>query len=134
MRTLLGLIAAAVVAVSGAVPAAADPTVWRWGPVRSTDGHAEAAGKVAAGQSGLVVSGMLADTRGAGCSWVQIKGMSSENGRWRTASAGACVPGTKGFRRDVGGVLHIRVRVCRGTATGPTGRCSRWRTVYTQGG
>ncbi|MEU7894488.1 hypothetical protein AB0B45_16720 [Nonomuraea sp. NPDC049152] len=134
MNRFLGVTAAAVIVLAGATPAAADPTVWKWGPVYSTDGHAEAKGAVAVGQSGFVVSGRLVDTRGAGCSWVQIKAMSSENGRWRTARFANCVPGSGSFRKGVGGVLQVRVRVCRGTATRETGRCSRWKTVYTQGG
>ncbi|MFD1936290.1 MULTISPECIES: hypothetical protein [Nonomuraea] len=134
MNTFLGVTAAAVIVLAGATPAGADPTVWKWGPVHSTDGHAEARGTVAVGQSGFVVSGRLVDTRGAGCSWVQIRAMSSENGRWRTARSANCVPGARAFRKDVGSALQVRVRVCRGTAAKATGRCSSWKTVYTQGG
>ncbi|MFE3450505.1 hypothetical protein ACFXJ8_16380 [Nonomuraea sp. NPDC059194] len=134
MNRLLGVTAAAAIVLAGAAPAVADPTVWKWGPVHSTDGHAQARGAVAVGQSGFVVYGKLADTRGSGCSWVQIRAMSSENGRWRSARFANCVPGTAGFRKSIGGVLQIKLRVCRGSDTRATGRCSRWKTIYTQGG
>lgn len=133
-RVLLGLTAAAALILGVPATATADPSVWRWGPIHSTDGHAVAGGKVAAGQSGLVVYGTLEDTRGSGCSWVHLRSMSARDGRWRTASFYNCVPGTGRFRRNVGGVLQIKAKVCRGTSSRPTGWCSRWKTVYTQGG
>ncbi|MEV2267247.1 hypothetical protein [Nonomuraea africana] len=148
-RILIGLTAAATLALSGSPAATAgptvgnttvgnptvgSPTVWKWGAVHSTDGWATAWGKVAVGQSGLVVSGKLDDSYGKGCSWTLIRYQNSLNGRWRTHGVYNCVTGTGTFRKDVGGVLQIRVRVCRGTAKRPVGKCSRWKTIYTQGG
>ncbi|MED7923997.1 hypothetical protein SMD20_07135 [Nonomuraea sp. LP-02] len=127
-------VAAAVALTASAQPAAAAPTSWKWGAIRSTDGMATAWGKVVVGQSGLAVTGNLDDTYGKGCSWAVIKYQSARNGRWRTHGIYNCVPGTGTFRKNVGGVLQIRIQVCRGTATRPTGKCSRWRTVWTQGG
>ncbi|MEV0592897.1 hypothetical protein [Nonomuraea cavernae] len=133
-RFLTGMTAAAIaLAVQGA-PAAADPTSWKWGGVHSTDGKATAWGRVVAGQSGLIVKGYLDDTHGKGCSWVLIRRQSGQNGRWRTHGVYNCVPGTGSFSKSVGGVLQIRVQVCRGNATRPVGECSRWKTIYTQGG
>ncbi|MER5622106.1 hypothetical protein ABT061_13795 [Streptosporangium sp. NPDC002544] len=137
LRVLLGLTTAAALALGGSAPALAStaaPTVWKWGPLHSTDGLAAAWGKVAVGQSGLVVYGTLEDTRGSGCAWAQIRYLSARNGRWHTASYYNCVPGPGTFRKNVGGVLQIKARTCRGTSARPTGRCSRWKTVYTQGG
>jgi hypothetical protein len=114
--------------------ASADPDTWKWGAIHSTDGLATARGKVTVGQSGLVVYGKLDDSYGKGCSWALIRRQSAANGRWRTHGFYNCVPGTGSFRKDVGGVLQIRAQVCRGTSTRPTGKCSRWRTIYTQGG
>ncbi|GAA3090348.1 hypothetical protein GCM10010485_30670 [Streptosporangium carneum] len=135
IRVLLGLttVAALTFGGSAAASAAALPSIWKWGPVYSTDGHAEARGKVALAQSGFVVYGSLEDTLGSGCSWAQVRALSAR-GKVSTASYYNCVPGKGTFRKDYGAVLTIKVRACRGTATRPTGRCSRWKTVYTQGG
>ncbi|MFD8558796.1 hypothetical protein ACWDOR_25100 [Streptosporangium canum] len=137
LRVLLGLTAAAALTLGGSTPASAataDPSVWRWGPIYSGDGHAEARGKVAVGQSGFVVYGTLEDTRGSGCSWVHVRYLNARNGRWHTASYYNCVPGAGSFRKNVGGVLQIKAKACRGNSSRPTGWCSRWKTIYTQGG
>ncbi|GAA3465768.1 hypothetical protein [Nonomuraea roseola] len=134
-RVLIGMTAATTLALSCSPAASAEPvTVWKWGAVHSTDGWATAWGKVSVGQSGLVVSGNLDDSYGKGCSWALIRYQNAGNGRWRTHGVYNCVTGTGTFRKDVGGVLQIRVKVCRGTAKRPVGKCSRWKTVYTQGG
>ncbi|MEU6999727.1 hypothetical protein [Nonomuraea sp. NPDC046570] len=148
LRVLLGLTAAASLALATPATASASlaptaatasaagaiPSIWRWGPLYSTDGMAEAKGTVAVHQFGFLVDGKLEDTRGKGCAWVSIRSMSAKNGRWRTASYYNCVPGIGTFRKDVGDVLQIKIRTCRGNSTRPTGWCSRWKTVYTQGG
>ncbi|GGS98464.1 hypothetical protein ACFFV7_20985 [Nonomuraea spiralis] len=133
-RVLAALGAAVLVLAAHSTAAAADPASWRWGALHSTDGLASARGKVVAGQSGLAVTGYLDDDRGKGCSWVVLRYQSASNGRWRTFGIYNCVPGTGSFRKGVGGVLQIRAQVCRGTSKRPVGRCSRWRTIYTQGG
>ncbi|MEU7002078.1 hypothetical protein [Nonomuraea sp. NPDC046570] len=134
VRVLIGLTVAAA-ALNLAGPAAADPTTtWKWGGIHSTDGWATAWGKVTVGQSGLVVHGKLDDSYGKGCSWALIRHQNARNGRWRTDGFYNCVTGTGTFRKDVGGPLQIKVQVCRGTAKRPVNKCSRWKTVYTQGG
>ncbi|MFI7465382.1 hypothetical protein [Nonomuraea sp. NPDC049646] len=132
--TALSTAAAAGTAAHTAARTAADPASWRWGPLHSADGRATARGKVVVGQSGLAVTGTLDDDRGKDCSWVLIRYQSGSNGRWRTHGVYNCLPGTGSFRKNVGGALQIRVQVCRGDAARPVGRCSRWRTTYTQGG
>ncbi|MCC5581964.1 hypothetical protein IMZ11_40820 [Microtetraspora sp. AC03309] len=134
IRVLAGLAGAAVTFTASATPASADPTSWKWGRIHSTDGMATAWGKVIVGQSGLIVSGNLDDTYGKGCSWALIRYQDSRNGRWRTRGVYNCATGTGSFRTGVGGVLQIRVQVCRGTSKRPVNKCSRWKTVYTQGG
>ncbi|MFI9593956.1 hypothetical protein [Nonomuraea sp. NPDC052265] len=133
-RVLAALGAAVLTLTAMGTAAAADPTSWRWGALHSTDGLATARGKVVAGQSGLAVTGHLDDDRGKGCSWVLIRYQSASNGRWRTHGVYNCMGSTGSFRKNVGGALQIRAQVCRGTSKRPVGRCSRWRTVYTQGG
>ncbi|MEU8323491.1 hypothetical protein AB0C33_34440 [Nonomuraea sp. NPDC048881] len=130
--TLTALSTAA--AADTAADTAADPASWRWGALHSADGLATARGKVVAGQSGLAVTGTLDDDRGKGCSWLLIRYQSASNGRWRTHGVYNCLPGTGSFRKNVGGALQIRAQVCRGNGARPVGRCSRWRTIYTQGG
>ncbi|NUP04189.1 MAG: hypothetical protein HOV96_08265 [Nonomuraea sp.] len=133
-RVLVAAGAAGVVLATQAGPAAADPTSWKWGAIHSTDGMATARGKVVVGQSGLVVTGHLDDSYGKGCSWVLVKYQSGSTGRWRTHGIYNCVTGTGSFRKSVGGALQIRAQVCRGTSQRPVDKCSRWRTIYTQGG
>ncbi|MFB4280361.1 MULTISPECIES: hypothetical protein [unclassified Nonomuraea] len=133
-RVLAGLGAAGVVLTAQPAPASAGPTSWKWGALHSTDGMATARGKVVVGQSGLVVTGYLDDTYGKGCSWVLIKYQNASNGRRRTHGVYNCTAGTGSFRKSVGGVLQIWAQVCRGTSKRPVGRCSRWKTIYTQGG
>ncbi|MEU1390486.1 MULTISPECIES: hypothetical protein [unclassified Nonomuraea] len=134
IRVLTSLGAAVLTLTALSTAAAADPASWRWGALHSADGLATARGKVVAGQSGLAVTGTLDDDHGKGCSWVLIRYQSASNGRWRTHGVYNCVPGTGSFRKNVGGALQIRAQVCRGTSARPVGRCSRWRTIYTQGG
>ncbi|NRQ37660.1 hypothetical protein HII36_38400 [Nonomuraea sp. NN258] len=136
---VLTVLASAALALTAATTAtasatAADPTSWRWGAIHSTDGMATAWGKVAVGQSGLVVYGNLDDTYGKRCSWALIRYQSATNGRWRTHGIYNCQAGTGTFRKGVGAAMQIKIQVCRGTATRPINKCSRWKTVYTQGG
>lgn len=134
-RSLGVLTAAALLTLGLSAPAAsADPTVWRWGKIQSTDGWATAWGKVSVGQSGFVVTGNLDDSYGKTCSWLLLKYMSSQNGRWRTHGIYNCQTGSGTFRKSVGGVLQIKAMACRGTSKRPLNKCSRWKTIYTQGG
>lgn len=135
MRSLI-LAAAAAIALPllTAAPAHADPVVWKWGKLHSADRLATAWGEVGVGQSGFYVRGKLRDARGKGCAWIVLKAQSSTNGKWRSYGFYNCKADTGSFRRDYGGVLQIRVQVCRGTSARPTGKCSRWKTVFTQGG
>ncbi|GHE34623.1 hypothetical protein GCM10017673_41800 [Streptosporangium violaceochromogenes] len=49
LRVLLGLTAVAALTLGVPATATTDPSVWRWGPIHSADGHAVAGGRVAAG-------------------------------------------------------------------------------------
>ncbi|GAB1822627.1 hypothetical protein [Herbidospora sp. RD11066] len=131
---ILTAVAAAALTLTAATPAHAAPGVWKWGGIHSTDGWATAWGRITAGQSGYFVSGNLDDSRGKGCSWVLIKAMSPVNGKWKTHGIYNCVAGTGTFRKNVGGALQIRAQVCRGTSKKPVNKCSKWKTIWTQGG
>ncbi|NAS21900.1 hypothetical protein GT755_09410 [Herbidospora sp. NEAU-GS84] len=132
-RRILTAVAAAALTLT-ATPAHAAPTTWKWGGIHSTDGWATAWGKITVGQSGHRISGNLDDSRGRTCSWLLIKSMSATNGRWRTHGIYNCVAGTGTFTKNLGGVLQIRAQVCRGTAKKPVNKCSKWKTIWTQGG
>ncbi|SEL91334.1 hypothetical protein [Nonomuraea pusilla] len=133
IRVLTGVSAAAVALAALAPPAAAAPS-WKWGRIVSADGMGAAWGKVTARGAGLVVSGYVDDTRGRGCTWLLIRYQDSGNGRWRTHGVYNCVPGAGSFSKRVGDPLQIKAQVCRGTARRPVDECSRWKTVFTQGG
>ncbi|GIH92494.1 hypothetical protein ACFFMN_03940 [Planobispora siamensis] len=136
LRVLLGLTAAAALTVGGSTAASADAaaTGWKWGPIHSTDGHATAKGKVVVTQSAFQIRGSLSDTRGKGCSWVLLRWQSSGNGKWSSAGYWNCTPGTGTFRKNVAHPLQIKAKVCRGNSSRPTGWCTSWKTIYTQGG
>ncbi|GGK50611.1 hypothetical protein Ppa06_08970 [Planomonospora parontospora subsp. parontospora] len=135
-RVLLGLTAAAALTLGGSTAASADAAAssWKWGPIHSTDGHATAKGRIVVTQSAFQIRGDLYDTRGKGCSWVQLRWLSGSTGRWGSAAYYNCTPGTGTFRKNIGYPLTVKAKVCRGTSGGPTGRCTSWRTVYRQGG
>ncbi|MBB2910871.1 hypothetical protein FHS43_002134 [Streptosporangium becharense] len=136
IRILLSTAAAAALTLAGSAAASAESasTVWKWGSIHSSDHGARANGKVVAAQSGLEVRGTLYDNARSGCGWVLLHYQSSTNGKWRAANYWNCANGPGTFREKVGGVLQIKAKVCRGTSKRPTGRCSGWRTIYTQGG
>ncbi|MFI6479161.1 hypothetical protein ACIBH1_14605 [Nonomuraea sp. NPDC050663] len=134
LMRMFALAAAVALPLLAAAPAHADPAVWKWRKLHSADAKASAWGEVAISQHGFVVYGNLADTRGKGCAWAVLKAQSATNGKWKSHGFYYCKPGVGTFRKDYGAVLQIRVQVCRGTATRPTGSCSRWKTIYTQGG
>ncbi|GIH78727.1 hypothetical protein [Planobispora longispora] len=139
-RVLLGLTAAAALTLAGSTAASAETaasasaSTWKWGPIHSTDGHATAKGKVVVTQHSFQVRGSLSDTRGKGCSWVILRWQSSGNGKWSSAGYWNCTPGTGTFRKNVGLPLKIKAKVCRGNSSRPTGWCTSWKTIYTQGG
>jgi hypothetical protein len=135
MRRLLAVLAAAALPLTvAATPAEAQPTIWKWKTVHSANGMASAWGKVAISQMGYVVYGNLEDTRGKGCAWAVLRAQSAKNGKWKTYGFYNCVPGKGTFRKDYGAVLQIKVQVCTGTSKRPTGWCSKWKTIMTQGG
>jgi hypothetical protein len=135
LRSLALLLAsAAIVPLAVATPAAAQPAIWKWRSIHSTDGMARAWGKVAIHQFGYLVTGNVEDTLGKGCAWVVLKSQSASNGRWKSYGFYNCVPGTGTFRKDYRNALQIKVQVCRGNSKRPTGECSRWKTIMTQGG
>lgn len=131
---LLAVLAAAALPLAVATPAEATPAIWKWRSVHSTDGMARAWGKVSIHQFGYLVTGTVEDTLGKGCAWVVFKAQSASNGRWKSFGFYNCVPGNGTFRKDYRNVLQIKVQVCRGTSKRPTGECSRWKTIMTQGG
>ncbi|MGN9844435.1 hypothetical protein ACTMTI_40545 [Nonomuraea sp. H19] len=130
---LLALLTAIALPLTVAAPAAATPAIWKWRTVHSADGMASAWGKVAISQSGYVVYGNVEDTRGRGCAWAVLRAQSARNGSWKTHGYYNCTPGTGTFRKDYGGVLQIKVQVCRGDKKRPTGECSKWKSIFTTG-
>ncbi|TMR90329.1 hypothetical protein [Nonomuraea basaltis] len=131
---LLALLAVVALPLTVAAPAAADPAIWKWRTVHSTDGMASAWGKVAISQFGYVVYGNLEDTRGKGCAWAVLRAQSASNGRWKTYGFYNCTPGTGTFRKSYGSVLQIKVQVCRGNSKRPIDECSKWKSIFTTGG
>ncbi|WP_182875354.1 hypothetical protein [Microbispora sp. H10670] len=136
----VGLAAAPASAATSATAASTASAVsaaetWKWGPTASSDYKGWASGSVRSTSSGLRVAGDLYDAGGARtCSWVTIKWL-TDHGRYRTATFRNCSQSTpRAFRVNAGYMLLAKARVCRGTATRVTGRCSRWERVWTQGG
>lgn len=132
MRLLAFLVALAL-PLTLATPASAAARSWNWGSVYSSDAKARAWGKVTVGKSGFTVTGSVRDTPGKACSWVIVRGQSAKNGRWKNVGFYNCRTGVGTFRRNFGYVLQMKVQVCRGTAYRPTGKCSKQRTIFTQG-
>ncbi|WP_169947481.1 hypothetical protein [Microbispora sp. H11081] len=139
VRLLLPLATAALAAGLVAAPAQASGAsaaeTWRWGPTASSDAKGWANGHVRSGSSGLRIVGDLYDAGGARtCSWVKIKWL-TDRGKYRTATYRNCSRSApKRFTVNAGYMLLAKAMVCRGGATGITGKCSRWERVWTQGG
>ncbi|MCK2213427.1 hypothetical protein MF672_006415 [Actinomadura sp. ATCC 31491] len=134
MRKLALLAAAAVLPLTVAAgPASAQPAIWKWGPVHSADGMASSWGKAYLHQFGYLVRGSLEDTRGKGCAWAVLNAQDSRDGRWKSYGFYNCRPGVGTFKKDYRNVLRIRVQVCRGNATRPTGECSGWKWILKMG-
>ncbi|MEU9884824.1 hypothetical protein [Sphaerisporangium sp. NPDC051011] len=154
LRVLLGLTTAAALGLA-ALPAAASAAstastgatgsagaaviapfeTWYWGPTRSTDSKGWASGKITSSDSGLRITGNLYDGGGARtCSWLKIKWL-SDRGKWHTATFKNCSQSTpRSFRVNAGYMVTSSSKVCRGTSTRITGKCSQWEGVWSQGG
>ncbi|MEV0970297.1 hypothetical protein [Microtetraspora glauca] len=144
LRVLLGLTTTVTLGGGIVVPAftasaSASSTyaaeTWHWGPTASTDYKGWATGKIRSTSSGLRVSGDLYDAGGARtCSWVKIKWL-TDHGRYRTATFKNCSQSTpRAFSVNTGYMLSAEAKVCRGTSTRITGKCSGWEGVWSQGG
>ncbi|MDP9866583.1 MULTISPECIES: hypothetical protein [Streptosporangium] len=151
LRFSLGLTTAAVVALGLPSAATASTAVTtpgvsaaagvsaagtrHWGPTASSDTKGWAGGAVRSTGSGLRISGDLYDGGGARtCSWLKIKWL-TDRGRHRTATFKNCSQSrTLAFRVNAGYMLSAQAKVCRGTSTRVTGRCSGWEGVWSQGG
>ncbi|WP_157529846.1 hypothetical protein [Microtetraspora niveoalba] len=134
-----GLVAAAPLAASASASGSASRAyaaeTWNWGPTASSDYKGWATGKVRTAGSGLRISGELYDAGGARtCSWVKIKWL-TDRGKYRTATFKNCSQSTpRAFSVNAGYMLTAQAKVCRGTSTKITGRCSAWEGVWSQGG
>ncbi|MGW4641436.1 hypothetical protein ACWEN6_23150 [Sphaerisporangium sp. NPDC004334] len=108
---------------------------WSWGPTTSTDAKGWAKGEIRTTRSGLRITGNLYDAGGARtCSWLKIKWLTGQGG-YRTATVKNCSRSApRAFRVDAGHMLSSLAKVCRGTATRVTGKCSHWEGVWAQGG
>ncbi|MFF5206982.1 hypothetical protein [Streptosporangium sp. NPDC000396] len=156
LRFLLGLTTAAALAfglptaataavVPGVVPGvsvasvatagSASAETWHWGPTASSDTKGWAGGVVRSTGSGLRISGDLYDGAGARtCSWLKIKWL-TDRGKYRTATFKNCSQSeTLAFRVNAGYMLSSEAKVCRGTSTGITGKCSAWEGLWSQAG
>lgn len=147
MRTrLLGLTAVAVLGLAAplAVPAsaaaatvsagtAATAGTWRWGPVKATDRQGWAQGTIVATGSGLRIKGVLYDAGGKACSWLGFRYL-SDKGKWKERAYRYCKTGGGSFSFHAGHFLIAKAKVCRGTVTRATGKCSSWKTIWSQGG
>lgn len=124
------VLAALLVAAS---PAAAD--TWHWGPVKSADGKGRVTnGKIVSTATGLKITARLHDaTAGGSCSWVRFRYL-TDNGKTVYKSYKTCKAGWSAVTLKTGHVLSVEARVCRGTATAVTGRCSAYEGVWAQGG
>lgn len=138
MRTrLLGLTAVAVLGLAAPLavpaPAAASAGTWRWGPVKTTDRQGWAQGTIVATGSGLRIKGVLYDTGGRACSWLGFRYLSAK-GKWKERAYRYCKTGGGAFAFTGGHFLIAKAKVCRGTVTRATGKCSSWKTIWSQGG
>ncbi len=111
---------------------AAPPQVWHWGPVSATNAAGRAHGLVTLDGSVFTVSGRLTDT-GKGCSWLAFR-WTTDVGAHRSKTIKNCSNRALKFAFKPGTMLSMEGRVCRGTSTKPTGRCSGWDGVWAQGG
>ncbi|WP_214409540.1 hypothetical protein [Sphaerisporangium fuscum] len=138
-RVLLGLATAAVLGLG--LPAAASASTakaadkWSWGPTASSDTKGWAGGEIRTTRSGLRISGDLYDAGGARtCSWLKIKWL-TDKGKYRTATFKNCDQVTpRSFHVNAGYMISSEAKVCRGTSTRITGKCSHWEGVWAQGG
>lgn len=126
---------ASTASATSSASAASAASVWRWGPFASSDARGWAIGNVRSGRSGMRISGDLYDRSGARtCTWIKVKWL-TDRGRYRTAKFRNCSHSKpRAFRVNTGYILLANAQVCRGTSKRITGKCSRWRQVWAQGG
>jgi hypothetical protein len=131
----LGLPATASASTASATTRASAAESWSWGPIASTDAKGWAGGKIRATSAGLRITGDLYDAGGAStCSWLKIKWL-TDQGKYRTATFKNCSQSrTRSFHVNAGHMLSSTAKVCRGTSTRITGKCSTWDGVWAQGG
>ncbi|MEU9834528.1 hypothetical protein AB0D67_23615 [Streptosporangium sp. NPDC048047] len=127
--------AASATTASAAASVARAAETWSWGPTASSDRRGWAGGVVRSSGTGLRIHGDLYDAAGARtCSWLKIKWL-SDHGRWHTKTFRNCSQSrVLSFRVNAGYMLTSSAKVCRGTSTRITGRCSGWEGVWSQGG
>lgn len=132
----IGVAATALLLMSApAMATTSNPETWHWGSFYSADRAGKAKGKVVLDRPGFVVSGKLYDfPNKAGCSWLKFRWV-KENGTKGAKTFHNC-SGTKPlkFAFGTGYMLSIEARVCRGTSSKITGKCSIWEGVWAQGG
>ncbi|WP_067136235.1 hypothetical protein [Microtetraspora malaysiensis] len=133
--TALPSAASATVAPASATSVASASSPQPWGPYRSSGRKAWAAGKASFTGSGLRVYGYLYDARGTReCSWLKLRGL-SDRLKYRTVTYRNCSSSRpRAFSVNFGYALKAQAKVCRGTSTRITGKCSPWASVWRQGG
>ncbi|MEU6407336.1 hypothetical protein [Microbispora sp. NPDC046933] len=138
LAVLVGLGAALPSAASAsAVPTTAVSTAvaQTWGSYGSSDWKAWAWGRSSLSSSGLRVTGYLYDSpRTRACSWVKVRSL-SDRLTYRTVTFKNCSSSApRTFRVNAGYALKSEAKLCRGTSTRITGKCSGWRLIWRQGG
>ncbi|MFF4776014.1 hypothetical protein ACFY05_24470 [Microtetraspora fusca] len=120
---------------SAVPPTAASAAAAQGWSARSSDGKGWASGNSSFSESaGLRVTGSLYDARGTrACSWVKVRSLSDKL-KYRTVTFRNCSSTPRAFSVRAGYVLKTEAKVCRGTSTRITGKCSGWRLVWRQGG
>ncbi|MEV4107024.1 hypothetical protein [Nonomuraea sp. NPDC049695] len=126
---------AAAVLMASASPALANPEVWNWGSIYSADRAGKAKGKVMHDRPGFVVNGKLYDFPGRkGCSWLTFRWVKEKGGKGYKTYHNCSGTKPLEFSFPTGYMLSIEGKVCRGTSTKATGKCSTWEGVWAQGG
>ncbi|MFI6536313.1 hypothetical protein ACIBHY_27960 [Nonomuraea sp. NPDC050547] len=115
--------------------ASANPETWSWGSIYSADRAGKAKGKVVLDRPGFTVSGKLYDFPGKkGCSWLKFRWTKESGGQGKKTYRNCSGTKPLAFSLSTGYMLSIEGKVCRGTATKITGKCSGWDGVWAQGG
>lgn len=129
------LIASASIAAPAVAATSANPETWSWGAIYSADRAGKAKGTVVLDRPGFVVNGKLYDFPGRkGCTWVKFRWVKDKGGKGYTTYHNCSGTKPLTFSFPTGYMLSIEGKVCRGTATKITGKCSTWDGVWAQGG